>query len=115
VMRMTWPLGAVVLLAVVVAFGAGYWTGGERAMHLPIYTADGYVGADQASFQVGDVTYGFESSVAWTDQAGAEHDSGWPECLPKLQEVKGVRFSAAVLWHETSGIARVVWVDCQKG
>ena len=86
----------------------------RRALHLPIYTADGYVGADQASFQVGDMWYGFESSVEWTDSTGAEHDGGWPECLPKLQEVRGVRFSGAVLWHDTSGIARVVWVDCRK-
>ena len=109
-----WPIGAAVLLAVIVAFGAGFWIGGERALHLPTYTADGYVGADQASFLVGGVTYGFESSVAWTDSTGAEHESGWPECLPKLQAVHGVRFSGAILWHETSGIARVIWVDCRK-
>jgi hypothetical protein len=113
-MRMRWSFGAAVILALVVAFAAGSWIGGERALHLPIYTADGYVGADQASFLVGDMTYGFESSVAWTDSTGAEHEGGWPDCLPKLHEVKGVRFSGAVLWHETSGIARVVWVDCRK-
>lgn len=112
-MRRAFPVVAiVVLLAVAVAFGAGYWIGGQRALHLPTYTADGYVGADQASFQVGDTWYGFESSVAWTDRTGAVHDGGWPECLPKLREVKGVRFSGAVLWHGDSGTARVVWVDC---
>lgn len=113
-MQKGWLLGVAALLVVVVVFGAGYWIGGERAMHLPIHTADGYVGADQASFQDGGVTYGFESSVAWTDRTGAVHDVGWPECLPKLQEVKGVRFAAAVLWYGNSGVARVVWVDCQN-
>jgi len=95
-------------------FGAGHWIGGQQALHPPIYTADGYVGADQASFLVGDTWYGFESSVAWTDEAGAEHLGGWPDCLPKLKEVKHVRFSAAVLWHGTTGIGRVVWVDCKN-
>ena len=108
-----WRRWAVALLAIVVVFGAGYWIGGQQALHLPIYTADGYVGADQASFLVGDTTYGFESSVAWTDTAGSEHPDGWPDCLPKLHEVKHVRFSGAVLWHGSSGEARVTWVDCQ--
>jgi hypothetical protein len=108
-----WQRVVIALLALAVVFAAGYWLGGERALHLPIYTGDGYVGANQASFPVGDTTYGFESSVAWTDKTGAEHDSGWPECLPQLHDVKGVRFSGAILWHGDSGIARVVWVDCQ--
>ena len=115
-MRRVFPiLPILALLALAVAFGAGYWIGGARAMHLPTYTADGYVGADQASFHVGNAWYGFESSVAWTDRTGAVHDSGWPDCLPKLQEVKGVRFSGAVLWQgDGLGVARVVWVDCRN-
>jgi hypothetical protein len=103
-----------VLLIAVVAFAAGYWVGSDRATHLPIYTADGYVGANQASFQVGDTWYGFESTVSWTDSGGTFHDDGWPECLPQLQEVKGVRIAAAVLWVDGIGVSRVVWVDCQN-
>jgi hypothetical protein len=109
-----WRRWATALLAVVLVFGAGYWVGGERALHLPTYIGDGYVGADQASFQVGDTWYGFESSVAWTDGSGAEHSEGWPACLPKLHDVKHVRFAGAVMWHGGSGEATVVWVDCQN-
>jgi hypothetical protein len=108
-------LSAVVAVVIAVAaFGAGYVIGGDNAAHPPVYTADGYVGADQASFQVGDTTYGFESSVSWTDSAGSFHDGGWPECLPKLQEVAGVRFAAATLWVGQVGASEVVWVDCQS-
>ncbi len=102
------------VLAVLLAFGAGYWIGDRGATRLQTYTADGYVGADQASFQVGDTTYGFESSVAWRDQTGSEHQAGWPQCLSKLQPVEDVRFAAGVLWYGDSGIARVVWVDCEQ-
>jgi len=72
------------------------------------------VGADQASFQVGDTWYGFESSVSWTDSAGSFHDSGRPECLPMLQEVTRVRFAATTTWVGQVGVAHVVWVDCQS-
>ena len=105
--------GLIVLVAVVVSFAVVYAVRGAARLDLQIYTGSGYVGADQASFQVGDTTFGFESSVPWRDQAGSEHDSGWPACLPKLQTVSGVRFGGAVVWHGTSGDARVLWVDCQ--
>ncbi len=107
-------LGAlVVVLLAVAAFGAGYRVGGDNAAHPPVYVADGYVGADQASFQVGDTSYAFASSVSWTDDAGSFHDSGWPACLAKLQAVSGVRFAAATTWVGAIGLAHVVWVDCQ--
>jgi hypothetical protein len=105
-------LGAV--LIVIAAFGAGYRIGGDSATHPPVYTADGHVGADQASFQVGGTTYGFVSSVSWTDSAGSFHDSGWPGCLPKLQLVTGVRFAAATVWVGQAGVSPVLWVDCQS-
>jgi hypothetical protein len=109
-----WQRVAVAVVVLALVFGAGYWIGAQRALHLPIYTADGYVGAGQASFLVGDTTYGFEGSVAWTDDAGSEHANGWPACLPQLTEVKHVRFAGAVLWHGSTGEARVTWVDCQN-
>jgi hypothetical protein len=109
-----WQRRAVGVLVLGLVFGAGYWIGGQQALHLPTYTADGYVGADQASFLVGGTAYGFESGVAWTDSAGVEHLGSWPDCLPKLHEVKHVRFSGAVLWYGGSGEARVIWVDCQN-
>ncbi len=95
------------------AFGAGYRIGSDSAAHPTVYTADGYVGGDMASFQVGDTTYGFRSTVNWTDSAGSFHSSGWPECLPKTQTVKGVRFAGAVLWVGNIGVSSVLWVDCQ--
>ena len=107
-------LGLVVAVVVVAAFGAGYLIGGGAAAHPPVYTGDGYVGADQASFEVGDTTYGFESTVNWTDSGGAFHDGGWPDCLPKLQQVTGVRFAASTVWVGNVGVAEVLWVDCQR-
>ena len=100
-------------LALILGFGGGYMAAAQNA-HVPVFTADGYVGADQASFVIGDTTYGFRSSVAWRDAAGSEHDSGWPACLPKLQAVQDVRFAGAVLRYGTTGAAEVVWVDCQR-
>ena len=43
------------------------------------------------------------------------HEDGWPDCLPKLQEVKGVRIAAGILYlgDTGNGEARVVWVDCR--
>ena len=104
---------AVAVLVVAAAFGAGCRIGGDRALHLPIYTADCHTGADVASCQVGDWWYGFRSTVDWTDSTGSLHDQGWPDCLPRMSEVKAVRIAAAVLWVGGSGISPVVWVDCQ--
>lgn len=51
---------AVVVLALIASglYGLGYVTGSYNATHPSILTGDGYVGADEASFQVGDTTYG---------------------------------------------------------
>jgi hypothetical protein len=110
--RRTWALAGV--LIAVAALGAGYLIGADAGAHPPVYTASGYVGADQASFLVGDTTYGFRSSVSWTDSVGSFHDSGWPQCLAKLKEVAGVRFAATTIWVGQVGISQVVWVDCQS-
>ena len=108
---------ATIVVAVFVALGLsfalGYVVRNSQPNGLSIYTANGQVGADVASFQVGDTTYGFRDSVAWTDRAGTEHPDGWPDCLPKLQAVEGVRFGGAVIWHRTTGYAQVLWVDCR--
>ena len=100
-------------LLLIVAFGGGYAAGENSATHPSVSIGDGYVGADQASFQVGDTWYGFRSSVSWTDEAGSLHDSGWPACLPKLQTVTGVRFVGTMVWADNVGSAQVVWVDCR--
>ena len=106
-------LAPAMVLAVGLSFALGFSVRGLGRIDLSIYTASGYVGADQASFQVGDTTYGFVSSVPWTDQAGSEHPDGWPACLPKLQTVSGIRFGGAIVWHGTVGEALVLWVDCR--
>ena len=108
-------VGALAALLVAIAmFGAGCLVGGNAAAHPAVLIGDGYVGADQATFQVGDASYGFNSSVSWTDSAGSFHDHGWPECLPKTQPVKGVRFEVAKFWAGNVGLEPVVWVDCQS-
>ena len=99
--------------ALVLAFVLGYVARGAMRTELTIYQGDGYVGDDVASFTVGDTTFGFRSSVAWTDRNGTEHPSGWPECLPRLQSVQSVRFGGTVAWHGSSGEAVVLWVDCR--
>jgi hypothetical protein len=108
-------LGVVVAaIALIAAFGVGYFVAGVNGAHPPVYTGGGQVGDSQASFQVGDTTYGFEDSVAWTDRSGSFHDGGWPDCLPKLQSVTGIRFAATTLWLGNVGVAKIVWVDCQS-
>lgn len=106
--------GALVALVIVVAaFGAGYRVAMVNAERAPVYAGDGYVGADQATFEAGDTSYGFSSSVAWTDEAGSFHDAGWPACLTTLQEVTAVRFAGEILWVGEVGTAQVVWVGCR--
>jgi hypothetical protein len=108
----TWAL--VGLLIAVVAFGVGFGIGGYAGTHPPVYTGNGYVGGDVATFEVGDTSYGFRSSVSWTDSAGSFHDGGWPECLTKLHAATAVRFAGTTLWAGEVGSAQVVWVDCQS-
>jgi hypothetical protein len=106
---------AIAVVIAVAAFNVGYKAGGGGQLQVPILVADGYVGADQASFQVGDITYGFQSTVEWTDSSGSMHEDGWPDCLPRLQQVKGLRIAAGIIYLGDTGTgeARVVWVDCR--
>lgn len=106
-------MAVAAVAALALSFGLGYAARATEHPGLTIYQANGQVGADVASFQVGDMTYGFRSSVAWTDRAGTEHDGGWPDCLPRLQSVEEVRFGGAVVWHGNVGEALVLWVDCR--
>ena len=109
--RMVTVVAAAVLMIAV--FGGGYAAGEKSATHPDVLTGAGYVGADEASFQVGDTWFGFRSSVSWTDQAGSWHDYGWPACLPKLQTVSDVRFVGTTVWAGGIGSTQVVWVDCR--
>ena len=105
--------GLTAVLIVAAAFGIGDRIGSDGATHPPVLVGDGYVGADVASFQVGDTVYGFRSSVNWTDSAGSYHDQGWPACLPKLEAVTGVHFVAQTVWAGGIGATDIVWVDCR--
>jgi hypothetical protein len=115
-MTIRWSRGSIVvaaMIALILAAAVGYFVGSSQRTELTYYTASGQVGADVASFEVSDTTFGFRTSVAWTDRAGVEHPHGWPECLPRLQSVTGVRFGGAVIWHGNTGYAQVLWVDCR--
>ncbi|MGD0248662.1 MAG: hypothetical protein ABSB75_06370 [Candidatus Limnocylindrales bacterium] len=107
-------VGLALLLTAAGAFVVGYRIGGDRAIHITIYTGDGRTSDDMASLQVGDRFYAFRSNVAWTDSTGSFHEDGWPECLPKGSDVKNVRFAAAVLWVGDVGISPILWVDCRQ-
>ena len=104
-------LGAMLVIAA--SFALGYFTAELRGSHPQVLIGSGYAGGDVASLQVGDTWYGFRSSVSWTDSQGALHDNGWPDCLPHLQEVTGIRFAAETRWVGGFGTSRVVWVDCR--
>ena len=114
-MSRKWWAALVVAAIVAGAFGAGYKVGSDNSIHEAFYTADCSTGAAVATCQVGDVAYGFRSAVNWTDIGGAGHSDSWPDCLPKAQVVKGVRFAGAWLpTGENGTAATVVWVDCRN-
>jgi hypothetical protein len=104
---------ALSLAVAVVAFLSGFAVGstGVAGVRPATMTGDGYVGQQVATLWSGDTAYGISSSVAWRDAAGSEHEDGWPACLT-LGEVKAVRFTGAVVWHNAGGQATVFWVDC---
>ena len=106
--------GAVlgILLAIAVAFASGYVFATLRSSHPPVMVGSGYVGEAVATLFAGDAAYGFRSSVNWTDVNGSFHDGGWPDCLPRLQEVSGIRFAGEWQWVGDSATAEIVWVDC---
>ena len=103
-------LGAMLVIAAV--FALGYLAGGLRGSQPQVLVGSGYVGGDVASLQAGDTWYGIRSSVSWTDSQGAFHAHGWPDCLPHLQDVTGVRFAGETRWVGEIGTAEVTWVDC---
>ena len=107
------PLVFVVAVGVV-AFGVGLVLGGTGILgvHPAMLVGDGYVGDHVATLSSGGTAYGLRASVAWTDEGGSFHDSGWPSCLARPGAVSGVKFAGSLVWHEDSGIATVLWVDC---
>lgn len=106
--RPIWLLGAVLVVAVV--FAAGWLARGLAGPR--IYVGSGHVGDAVATLFVGEDAYGFRSSVNWTDSRGSFHDGGWPDCLPRLQDVSGIRFAGETQWIGNIGTDEVVWIDC---
>jgi hypothetical protein len=98
------------ILVVAVLFAAGWFTRGLAGAR--VYVGSGYVGDAVATLFVGEDAYGFRSSVNWTDSRGSFHDGGWPDCLPHLQNVSGIRFAGETQWVGGIGTDEVVWVDC---
>jgi hypothetical protein len=43
------------------------------------------------------------------------HIGGWPDCLHPLQEVKGIRIAAGIVYigDTGTGTGQVAWVDCR--
>jgi hypothetical protein len=104
---------AAILIAVA-AFSVGYRVGGNGEFRPTVYIGDGSSGADVATLQAGGTSYGFRTTVAWTDASGSYHSDGWPDCLPRQAQLTGVRFAGAMVMVESGGEARVLWVDCRK-
>jgi len=106
---------AAVLIAM--AFGFGWLARGWARP--PILVGSGHVGGDVATLFVGDRAFGFRGSVSWTDAQGSFHDQGWPDCLPHLQDVSGIRFTGGTVpVGDGSGVTavdEVFWVDCSGG
>jgi hypothetical protein len=108
------PRTAAILAVVLVVFGAGVVAGsaGLIGLRVPTSVGDGMVGEHVATLWAGDTAYGASSSVAWRDATGSEHEDGWPECLSTPGEVKGIRFTGAMVWHDTMAMGTILWVDC---
>ena len=104
----SWVLGGILVVAL--AFGAG-WLARDRAGPR-ILVGSGSMGDAVATLFVGEDAYGFRSSVNWTDSHGTFHDGGWPDCLPPLHEVSGIRFAGETQWIGGIGTDEIVWVDC---
>ena len=104
----------VAFVLALMAFGSGVVAGsaGIVGVRLPTIVGDGMVGDQVTTLWSGNEAFGAKSSVAWRDASGAEHDSGWPDCLATPGEVTGVRFNGAIVWHDGVGYATIFWIDC---
>jgi len=106
-------LSAAVIVAFAVAcFGLGYTVHGTSELDPPTSTATCLIGAVDGSCSIGSTSYGLLSSVSWTDGGGVFHDSGWPDCLPKMSQVDHVQIQADWIALGSSREARVFWVNC---
>jgi len=110
--RQRWILIAVFLMTV--AFALGWSARGSSGPQ--VLVGSGHVGDELATLFVGGEAYGLRSSVTWTDAQGSYHASGWPDCLPHLQDVTGIRFTGETVWaggaSGTIGSNQILWVDC---
>lgn len=84
--------------------------------------ADEQTGSRIVSLTDGNWTYSVEDTVAWIDDIGAYHDSGWPSCLEprhpgssdRSHEKVTIRFASVVADTEYVKWSPVVLVDCKR-
>lgn len=109
------PLLAAFIVFFVVAGGLfGFSIGAGKAQprwHTSPATIS--VEAKKASFTTDGWTYGIEESVAWFDEDGTFHQSGWPACL--TDRTTNATFLAPVRTIDVDGTAirPVLAVDCR--
>lgn len=114
--RRLYPIAAALAIAVAVfladlAVSASEIAGGGPAT----MTGQGRVGEGVVTLWSGGTAYGASSSVAWRDASGREHYSGWPECLSTPGQVSDITFTGTTVWHQGTGQATILWVDCSSG
>jgi hypothetical protein len=78
----------VPLMAMVIAFGAGWTVGAGRQN---IAWADGAVTVSDNTItvKVGETTVMTNQPPAWVASSGAWHETGWPDCLGTLGTFEG--------------------------
>jgi hypothetical protein len=109
-------LAIIVGIAAAVGYGIGVGVGaGPRMSETKVFRdIPAFVGDNQMSALVDNVTYGVSGEVAWVDAAGSWHPQGWPECAPARSQSR-ITFGGTVVYGPTGlGDYRMLWVDCRK-
>ena len=103
-MSRTVQLVAMLIVGVVMGFGAATFLGGTRTEVGRIdVMADG-----GGTAIVGEHDYLFAGSTRWRGLDGNWRQGGQPDCLPPESSVDGITFGVRPM----DGWGQVVWVDC---
>ena len=108
--RGTWTTRILVILAVVVAYYAG-----TLRTAISYHTAVPSSAEGAVSIEADGWTYGLPApdGVDWTDQNGAFHDGGRPDCLPPEGATRSVRFATIEVTINGMTWRPIIWVDCR--